>query len=150
MSQGSMNYTTTFKASYLKRYDADGSVWVEAIAHAALTALTPYKVIINEFGHVTAALADEAAKFYVGVPAASCSLGDKIWLQIGGEVAGMITPSITTVVGNSLILDDGAVGPGGADYSGAAGEFAVATEASTGTAHDVNLYPERVLSIQTP
>jgi hypothetical protein len=150
MSQGAMQYTDTFKASFLKRFDADGTVWVQAIAHAALTAKTPYKVIVNEYGQVTAALADEAAYFYVGVPAYSCSLGDLVWLQIGGEVADMVTPSITSVVGNSLIVDDGLIGAGGADYSGAAGEFAVATEASTGTTHDAILVPERVLSIQTP
>lgn len=144
MSQGSMKYSSTFKASFLKRYDSDGSVWIEAIAHGTLTAKTPVKVIINEFGHVTAALADDVTNYYLGVPVSGASAGDKVWLQIGGEVADMVTPSITTVVGNSLVVLDGAIAAGGADFSGADGEFAAATEASTGTTHDAMLYPERM------
>ena len=30
--------------------DGDGAVWLEVQAHGALTAKTPYKIIINEFG----------------------------------------------------------------------------------------------------
>jgi hypothetical protein len=146
MSQGSITYTDTLKASFLKRFDQDGSVWIEAIAHAALTAKTPYAVIVNEYGQVTAALADNTSRYYVGVPEASCALGDKIWLQIGGEISDVITPSITTVVGNSVSILNGAVAAGGADFTGAAGEFGVATEASTAAVHDLILRPELVLA----
>jgi hypothetical protein len=149
MSQGSITYTDTFKASFLKRFDQDGKVWIEAIAHDALTAKTPYAVIIDEFGQVTAAIGDDTNRYYVGVPESGCAAGDLIWLQIGGECSGMITPSFLTAVGIALRIHDGAIELTGTAFDGGPGEFAVATEASTASFHDVILRPELVLGSQT-
>lgn len=141
-AKSSTQYTT-----FEKRYDADGTVWMQAYAHGDLTALTPYKIIANEYGSITAALADDTKYFYVGVPAAAVSSGDIAWLQIGGYLEDMVTPSLSVSVGHSLLLYDGAVADGGADFSGAAGEFAVNVEAtSSATAHTVILIPERMLN----
>ena len=133
---------TTFE----KRYDADGTVWMQAYAHGDLTALTPYKIIANEYGNITAALADDTKYYYVGVPAAAVSSGDIAWLQIGGYCADVVTPSLSVTAGHSLLLYDGAVADGGADFSGVAGEFAVNVSTTTSaTAHDVILIPERMI-----
>lgn len=150
MSQGSMNYTDTFKASFLKKYNSDGSVWIEAVAHAALTAKTAYKVIVNEFGHVTAAIADDATIYYVAVPKASCSSGDVIWLQIGGICDDVITPSLSVSVGHAFSIVSGAIADVGADYSGLVSQFAVCRTASTAsTTQDMMLYPERIEATPT-
>lgn len=139
--------TSSIKTSLAKRYDADQTVWIQAIAHGALTAKTPYKVIVNEYGYVTAALADDTTYYYVGVPAAAVDSGDLCWMQIGGPVEDMVTPSLSVAVGHALSLDGGAVADAGADYTGAAGEFAVCqTASSASTTQDALLVPERILS----
>ena len=145
MSQGSITYTDTLKASFLKRYDQDGTVWIEAIAHAALTAKTPYKVIMNQYGHVTAAIADDVTSYYVGIPAASCSIGDKVWLQIGGEISDVITPSLSVTADHAFSILDGDVTDVGAAYTGLPGQFAACTTTSTSsTTQDMMLYPEKI------
>ena len=131
--------------SFEKRKDADGSVWVKAVAHAALTAKTPYRIIVNENGYVTAALANVTAQYYVGVPAENVSSGAEGWLQIGGLVEDMITPSLSVSVGHALKISAGAVADAGADFAGAAGEFAVCTEASSSsTTQSCILVPEMI------
>lgn len=145
MSQGSMKYTDTFKASFLKRYDADGTVWIEAVAHAALTAKTPYKVTLNEFGRVTAAIASDATIYYVGVPANGCSVGDVIWLQIGGPCDDVITPSLSVAVGHAFGIVGGAIVDVGADYTGLVSQFAACrTDSTTSTTQDMMLVPEKI------
>lgn len=129
-----------------KKEDADGKVWLKVQAHGALTAKTPYKVIVNEYGYITAALADDQNYYYVGVPEAAVDSGDEAWIQIGGYCTDMVTPSLSVSVGHALKMYDGAVADAGADYSGAAGEFAVCTAASTSsTTQDVVLIPERII-----
>jgi hypothetical protein len=137
------------KASFEKVYDADGGVWMRAVPHGDLTAKTPYKVIVNEYGPVTAALADDTTYYYVGVPieAVDASEVDWCWMKIGGYIEDMVTPSLSVAVGHALSLDGGAVADAGADYTGAAGEFAVCTEASTASETQCAiLVPERILS----
>lgn len=142
---------TFIKSDYMyvpfePRNDADGSVWLKVQAHGNLTALTPYKVIVNEYGYITAALASDTNYYYVGVPAAAISSGEIDWVQIGGYVASMVTPSLSVSVGHGLKIYDGAVADSGADYSGAAGEFAVCyTESSTSTTQNAILVPERII-----
>lgn len=139
--------TDVLKASFSKREDAQGKVWIRAQAHGDLTADTPYKVIVNEYGYITAALADDTKYFYVGVPEQDVDSGDVAWIQIGGQVSAMITPSLSVSVGHALKMYDGAVADVNADYSGAAGEFAVCRTASTtSTTQDVILIPERIIN----
>lgn len=150
MSLGSMNYTTTFKASFLTRHDTDGTVWIEAIAHAALTAKTPYKVLANQYGRVTAALADDATFYFVGVPGESCSSGDRIWLQIGGECADVITPSLSVTAGHAFSIVSGAVADVGAAYTGLVSQFAICQTTSTSsTTQDMMLVPEKIQATAT-
>lgn len=128
------------------RYDPDGTVWIQALAHAALTALTPYKVIANEYGWVTAATTTAVSgECYIGVaPAAGIASAAIGWLQIGGPVASMVTPSLSVSVGHALYISAaGAVADKGADYTGVAGEFAICyTASTTSTTQDVILVPK--------
>lgn len=135
---------TTFE----KRYDSDGTVWVRAKAHGDLTALTPYKVIVNENGYITAALADDEYYYYVGVPAGAVSSGEYEWIQIGGPCANVVTASDTCAsAGYAYKVFDGTVVCTDADYTGAAGEFAVSYEviSEAATACDLVLVPERII-----
>jgi hypothetical protein len=138
---------TKQKTSMALRYDSDGTVWIHARAAATLTAKTPVLVIADEYGRLTQALSDVTVYAYVGVPAAAAAQGDIVWLQIGGYCADLITPSLSMSVGHALSILDGAVADAGADYSGAAGQFAVAIVATTTlTTQTVMLVPERILT----
>lgn len=138
--------TSSIKTSLKKTYGADQRVRVQVVAHAALTAKTPYKVIVNEYGYVTAALADDTNYFYVGVPESAVASGDTAWIVIGGPMEDVVTPSLSVSVGHAFTINNGAVADAGADYSGAAGQFAVCQTASTSsTTQDMLLVPERII-----
>lgn len=133
-------------ASFEKQYDADGKVWIYALAHGTLTAKTPYQVYINEYGQVTAALADAINYAYIGVPEAAVTSGDIAKLQIGGLCEDMISGSLTVAVGNAFSIENGAVVDAAADFTGLGGEFAAClTPATASTTHDVMLIPERII-----
>jgi hypothetical protein len=134
--------TTTFE----RKYDSDGKVWIQSVAHANLTAKTGYKVIVNEFGQITAAQADDQNYYYLAFPEAAVTSGDAAWLQIGGYIEDMVTPTLSVALGHALKMHDGAIADTGADYSGAAGEFAACSEASTSSAtQKAMLVPERII-----
>lgn len=113
------------------RIDGDGNMWLQVVAHAELTAKTPYKIIFNEYGRVSAALTGDAGLYMIGVPKKTVAAGAVGELQVHGYVENMITASLSVAVGHGLYIDAGAVADSGADYSGAKGEFAVCTEEST-------------------
>lgn len=128
-------------------YDLDGKVWVIAKAHGTLVANTPYKIILNEEGYVTAALADGTVYCLIGAPEAAASSGDFCKLQIGGRITALITPSLSMAVGHGLEVHDGAVADVDADYSGLDAEFAAAITASTtSTTQDVMMIPRYILT----
>ena len=145
-------YTYT---SFEKRFDSDGKVWLQVQAHAALTKLTPYGIVANEFGWISQALPAAGKYIYVGVPVlaaistAQVTAGFRPWLQIGGYLASMVTATITMEIGESLTVASGAIADGAADFTGAAGEFAVcAIEIGAGSAtQTVMLVPERIITI---
>ena len=143
-----LGYTSTLKGSYEKIYSADGLVRMKVQAHAALTALTPYAIVCNEYGPITAALPSSGASIYVGVPEVAQDSGDMFEIVIGGPVDDVVTPSLSVSVGHGLTINTRAVADIGADFSGAAGEFAVCRTASTSsTTQDLNLVPEKILTI---
>jgi len=137
---------TTQYASFEKVYDADGRVWIYAVAHGSLTAKTPYQIYINEYGPVTAALVDAINYAYIGIPAETASTGDIVKLQIGGVCEDMISGSLTVAAGNAFSILNGAVADSGADFTGLGGQFAACiTPATASTTHDVMLIPERII-----
>lgn len=145
-------YTYT---SFEKRFDSNGTVWLQVQVHAALTKLTPYGIVANEFGWISQALPAADKYIYVGVPVlaaistAQVTAGFRPWLQIGGYLASMVTAEITMELGESLTVASGAIADGAADFTGAAGEFAVcAVELGEASAtQTVILVPERIITI---
>jgi len=130
------------------RYDEDGTVWVKAQCHDDLTALTPYALVVNEYGWITGDLPASGYYIYVVVPPYAMSSGDEDWIQVGGYVASMVTASLSVEVGHGLTVNTGAIADIGADYTGAAGEFAICTtKSTTSTTQNVVLVPERIITI---
>ena len=141
--------SATQYCSFEKRWDSDGTVWLQVQSHDALVAKTPYGIVANEFGWITQALPASGKYIYVGVPAAAVAAsGEIVLVQIGGYLTNMITPALDLSVGHGLTVNTGAVADIAADYSGAAGEFAVATVAGGSVeVQTVMLIPERILTI---
>ena len=131
------------------QYNLDGTVDLVVTAGGTLVKNTAYKVILNENGYVTAAMADPSSatkRFYVGVARAAASSGDVIRIQIGGRVTALITPSLSVAVGHSLEIHDGAIADVGADYSGTDADFCACITASTSSStQDVMLIPRIIL-----
>jgi len=126
---------------------SDGKVYIYAIAHAALTAKTPYFIYINEYGNVTAAASAVAIYTYIAIPNDTIASGALAKLQIGGYCADVITPSLSVSVGHSFTMVAGAVADGGADFTGAANEFAAcATASSSATTQDMMLCGHIILT----
>lgn len=154
MSSTSFNISATQYVPFEKRWDADGKVYMQVQCHGALTKLTPYGIVANEFGWITQALPAAGKYIYVGVPDRfSISTADVTalvypWLQIGGYLANVITPALDISVGHGLTINTGAVADIGADFTGAAGEFAVATVAGGSVeVQTLMLIPERIITI---
>ena len=140
------NKSSTQYTTFQARYDGDGTVWRQAVAGANLTAKTPVQIIYNEYGAITKALADGTDYTYIGVPDAAATTADVVWLQTGGFVEDVVTPAITTVVGYALEIHDGAIAQTvAADYDGNDAEFAVCTEASTASTHDMMLVNRMII-----
>ena len=124
--------------------DSDGKMWVWAYAHAALTAKTPYKVVFDEYGFVTAALTTASGKCYIGFPQTTGVISTKVKMQVGGYIANAITPSLTGVAGYGCYLTGGVLGITGADYVGGSTEIGAFQDTDTGTTHDLYLRGEMI------
>ena len=144
---GAFARSTTHYCTFEKRWDSDGKVWIQAQAGGTLVAKTPYQIIANEFGNITTAMADATTYVYMAVPMAAADSADILWLQIGGYIADMICSSDTFAIGDGIRKHNATVVSINADFSGAAGEFAVAAELVSGADTTVNamLVPERIL-----
>jgi hypothetical protein len=145
MSIGSINYTNSLKTSFLKRYDLDGSVWIEAIAHTDLVAKTPYRVTVNKQGHITVDMVSDIVYYYVGVPAKNCLEGGKAWLQVGGLCSDVITPELSVDEDDIFLAGSLGVTYTTGPYVGQTGAFAICTEDSVdSTVQQMLLIPEQV------
>lgn len=140
--------TSTVTTTQEIRHDADGTSWIQVVAHAALTALTPYLIFPGQTGYVSAAVTGTAAQYcYIGVPEIAIASGATAWLQIGGRVTGMVTPSLSVTAGHALTMHNGAVADSGAAWAGAAAAFAVCTTTTSAlTATNVFLVGEKILT----
>ena len=143
---GAFARSTTQYCTFKKRWDSDGKVWIQAQAHGTLVAKTPYQIVANEFGNLSQAIADEETYCYVGCPQAAAAIAAILWFQIGGYISDMVTTSDNFAVGHGIRRHNGTIICIDADFSGAAGEFAVAAVAGTGVAViDAMLVPERTV-----
>lgn len=150
--QGAIALTeSVMRGSFVKRYDADGGVWMWVRASAALTSHTLYEINVDEYGPFARVKTDTDGHYcWLGVPHDAVADGDSAWLQIGGYMAAVISNSLDSGgVGYGIKLYDGAATTTGADYTGADGEYAVAVVDSAGasTSQTIMLVPERVLKV---
>lgn len=97
------------------REDMDGTQWVYARSHGALTALSPYVVRLTEGGWKTLALFDTGMasttaashlNYYAFIPASAISSDTDGWGQIGGPVVGVGAVSQSQTTGNYLRWSD--------------------------------------------
>jgi hypothetical protein len=145
MAEGIIGRTSTVTTGWELIHSADGKVRVPVVAHAALTALTPYKVTAGQTGRVTAALADDVSNYYVGVPEIAIASGAYGYVVVGGRMEDVITPSLGVTAGHAFSILDGAVADSGVVFTGLDGQFAVCTETSTAsTTQNMNLVPEKI------
>ena len=124
----------------------DGTWVMQVQAHGVLTAKQPYKIIYNQHGCITAALADDEYYFYVGVPFAAVASEAIDWIQVGGVCPSMIVAALTMTAGDAVKMYDGAVVDTTAAFTGAVGEFGICYTSTTGADDvlDVILIPERI------
>jgi len=127
-------------------YDDNGKVWLHAVAHAALTADSPYKVVPGQNGYVTQAIASGTTEVcFVGFAAKAWATADIARLQIGGEIDDVtLTTGTTYTAGDYVTLVAGAFTQATSDN--VAGQFAVVTETATG-AGDPNLMLSQIAPI---
>lgn len=140
MSRVFPSNSTTIRGSIAIRWGADGRGYMEVYASAALTALTPYAIQQDEYGAFAEALADNTENYYVGVPEKAYSSGDLAKLYVYGKVSDVVSASDTCTVGHAYHVYDGTIVCTDADYTGNAGEFAVAAETIAVAATTVDLF----------
>jgi hypothetical protein len=141
MSRDCFIQTTYVKTPLAVRHDANGRMWMSITAHATLTAKTPYKVVMGQYGWVTAAMADDTFSYYIGFPPGAIASGAVGEVQIGGYISGMITPSLSMTAGHAFEITDGAIADQGAAPTGALNEFGTAAVVSTtSTTQDAILF----------
>jgi hypothetical protein len=142
MSANAFNRTDYSYTPWEKFYSQNGDVTVLCQAHSTLTANTPYKVVKNRYGYITAAATSTAQMFYVGVPDKAYTTSQYFRIQIGGIVSEMVTPSLSITAGYGLIFQTGVVASTGAAYANTPKEFAICLTTSTSsTTQHVKLIP---------
>ena len=144
MGMGSIRYTDKVKTSFIKRCDLDGTIWIEAIAHADLTAKKIYRVLVNQYGHVTADMAQASTYYYIGAASRDCLEGERLWIQIGGICVDAITNSLDPEEGDVFIDSGGAVAYENGPYSRSSGQFGICLETVSpeSTIQQIMLIPE--------
>ena len=150
--QGAIALTeSVMRGSFVKRYDADGGVWMWVRASTDLTSHTLYEINVNEYGPFARVTTDTDGHYcWMGAPHDAVAEGDSAWLQIGGYMAAAITANIDShIAGSGIRLHSSLAAPTNADYCGADGEFAVVVTDTEGasTSHTLMLIPERVLKV---
>lgn len=136
-------------ATFEKRYDSDGKVFLNCIAHTELTGKTPYAIVADEYGPISEALPAAGVYVYIGVAIGTIDDGASCWLQHGGYITGVISvDTLTIAVGHGFTINTEKVADAGNDFTGVVGEFAVnaGTEAGS-TTHAMMLVPEQILTI---
>lgn len=89
------------------RIDDNGAEWIQVEAHGAITAKTPYKIVMSGSGYLSAALASGTTLCMYGVAESTYATGDIGWFQIGGYAEDIVTPSWVTSVDQFYGLTSG-------------------------------------------
>ena len=148
VSQGVFSDRGTIKFPlWAKRNLEDGIVLRPALPHTTLTVSSIYAIHPGVTGNVTAALADDASVYRVGVAleAAVASSTRVSWLQTGGYYATLTTPSLSTAAADTLGIGGGAIVDEASAVPIAAKTFAINVDAtSSGTSHAVILLDREI------
>ena len=132
----------SFGGTVVPRTDSNGKRWIKAKAHGDLTAKVPYAISGGASGLLTKAIFDTTyvsttgaahANFYVGVPDDAISSGTFGWLQIGGDVASVVTTATTATAGTTFRWSNASVIGSGASDVAFCADFAVSTETTAAT-----------------
>lgn len=123
----------------------DNKVFRSVLAHTTLTVGTLYAIHPGVTGPVSAALADDAKVYRVGVATEAATASTVTWLQTGGYYAGMTTPSLSVTAGHTLGIGGGAIVDEAAAVPIAAKTFAINVDTTTtATSHNVNLLDREI------
>lgn len=135
----------TLKARREPRLAHDGNVYREVIAHTTLTVGTLYAIHDGVTGPVSAALADNALVYRVGVAKKAITAGNVAELQTGGVYATLTTGSLSVTAGHTLGIGGGAIVDEAAAVPIRAKTFAVnLTTTTTATSHNVLLLDREI------
>ena len=121
------------------RYDDDGTVWVQAEAHGALTAKTAYRIIMSGSGYLTAAVASGTTLCMLGWAEKTYATGDIAEMQIGGFADDRTTSALTVSVDQYYGLTSGVFQSIGSYTANVCAIGAAA--ATSGTTNDFMLIP---------
>ena len=149
MAEGAITYAPNQKSSFVKRFNADGSVWMEVVTHDEMVKNKLYKIIGYEFGTITGDFTAGIFYYYVGIACSNCPPGVTTWMQIGGYAEGAIHDNpLSMTKGHAFSIVGGNVVDSGVPYSGQAGQFAIATEDTvSSTVSNMMLIPDRIITI---
>ena len=134
--------------SYFKVEDShDGKRYRYAEAHATLTVGTLYAILPDKTNHsVTAAIADNAAIYRVGVATEATTTGNIARLQTGGIYESLTTPTLSVTTNHTLEIAAGAIADGAALPMASGQQFAInaGDTTSSASAHDVYLLDREI------
>jgi len=141
------DFSTAAGTGFLKRRDADGTVWLYGTYTAAGVDKTPMQVIMVATGYSFIAAADGTDYMFVGLPDGAHAITTKGWIQVGGYTASMVVESLVYEAGDAIKMYDGTIVTTSAAYDGNAAEFAVVitTQTAAAVTTDAMLNPEQIL-----
>lgn len=140
-----------------EKVKADGSRWVRAVAHAALTAKRPYGIYQAYDGWRTAALssvhteASDSVHFFrpvwkIAVPEVAAVTNDEVWMQVGGYCSATLATATTLAAGEYVEISGGSIVLGAATSTVPINNtFAVAYSATTSTSVELFLLNQFVI-----
>ena len=141
----SFDNSGTLKARRQPRVSHEQDVFREVIAHTTLTVGTLYAIHDGVTGPVSAALADNASVYRVGVGLKAVTAGNVAELQTGGIYATLTTPSLSVTAGHTLGIGGGAIVDEASAVPIAAKTFAInLTTTTSATSHNVLLLDREI------
>lgn len=121
------------------RYDDDGGVFVQAVAHGAITAGSMYLVIPYSYGLKTKAVASGTTLCMAGFAEKTVATGEIASIQVGGAIDDATTSALTVSVDQHYGLTSGTFASIGSFTTAV---FAVGqTAATSATENDFVLIP---------
>lgn len=141
---------TAFASPFRVEDSHDGKRYRFAVTHATLVVNTPYALLPDEtYGQVTAALADDASTYRIGVAIDTTTTGKVARLQTGGAGTVLSAASLSVAAGDGLEIAAGAVADVGAGPPFNAQAFAIQVTATTNSKTNVVRLLDREITAST-